>query len=125
MHKHAHSTSTLLSSVDLCSAQCPPHRVSLPTLHLHLTPLHLLSFPQTPLLSKLPSSLAGHSCLFSPVPRESPTTQDLIPQVLESALGILAHQDPLACQEHPTRSYSPCSEVRPTRDIHQKVWDGH
>lgn len=65
----------------------------------------------------MPSSLTGYLCLSSPAPCESPTTWDLVLQVLESALGILAHRAPLACQEHPMRSYSPCSEVRPSRDI--------
>lgn len=53
----------------------------------------------------LPSSLTDHLYPSSPVPLEPPTTWDLFPQVLESPLGILAHRAPLACQEHPMRSY--------------------
>jgi hypothetical protein len=94
----------------------------LPTLCLHHAPFYLPPYHRS-----FPSSDPTFFHLYpsSPIPLESPTTWDLVPQVLGSALGILAHRDPLACQEHPTRSYWPCSEVRPSRNIHQMVWDGN
>lgn len=38
-------------------------------------------------------------------------SQGFAPQVLESASGFLAPLVPLACQEHPMRSFLPCFEV--------------
>lgn len=54
---------------------------------------------------------------------ESLTTWGFVPQALESALGFLAPRDPLACQEHPTRSSSPCFRVRLVGG-HPSMWLG-
>lgn len=131
-HQRAHSTPSSCQAVWTCAllSALPtgyhwPDYICVSLLSIFL-PSTILSFLQTPLLSKLITpSLTGHLYLSSPVPCEYPTIWDFFPQVLGSALGILVHRAPLAYQEHPMKSYSTCSEVRPSRDIHQKVWGGN
>lgn len=59
----------------------------------------------------------------APMQCEPVTTWGLVPQALESALGFLAPRDPLACQEHPTKSSSPCFKVRLVTS-HLSTWLG-
>lgn len=85
-----------------------------------LFPLPLSPLSQPPLLFRLllsgflsdtvfPSALPCLICIHRNL--------GFVPQAPESALGFLAPRGPQACREHPTRSSSPCSKVRPSRAI--------